>query len=54
MLSTRACRPVKLGSLSAKALLADWDASREKFVKVYPHEYKRALTEMAAAQKEAA
>ena len=42
------------GSLTAKALLADWDASREKFVKVYPHEYKRALTEMAAAQKEAA
>ena len=42
------------GSQTAKALLADWDASREKFVKVYPHEYKRALTEMAAAQKEAA
>ena len=31
-----------------------WDVYREKFVKVYPHEYKRALTEMAAAaQKEA-
>ena len=40
---------------SAKAILANWDAYREKFVKVYPHEYKRALTEMAAAaQKEAA
>jgi glutamate synthase (NADPH/NADH) large chain len=39
----------------AKAILANWDAYREKFVKVYPHEYKRALTEMAAAaQKEAA
>ena len=38
-----------------KAILANWDACREKFVKVYPHEYKRALTEMAAAeQKEAA
>ncbi len=43
------------GSATAKRLLADWDASREKFVKVYPHEYKRALTEMAAAaRKEAA
>ena len=42
------------GSATAKALLADWEVSREKFVKVYPHEYKRALTEQAAAQKEAA
>ncbi|RIX48544.1 MAG: glutamate synthase large subunit [Rhodocyclales bacterium GT-UBC] len=43
------------GSATAKAILADWDSYREKFVKVYPHEYKRALTEMAAAaQKEAA
>ena len=43
------------GSATAKAILANWDAYREKFVKVYPHEYKRALTEMAAAaQKEAA
>ncbi|MBS1158170.1 MAG: glutamate synthase subunit alpha [Proteobacteria bacterium] len=42
------------GSTTAKAILANWDAYREKFVKVYPHEYKRALTEMAAAQKEAA
>ncbi|MBL8405316.1 MAG: glutamate synthase subunit alpha, partial [Dechloromonas sp.] len=43
------------GSKTAKAILANWDAYREKFVKVYPHEYKRALTEMAAAaQKEAA
>jgi glutamate synthase (NADPH/NADH) large chain len=37
------------GSKIAKAILANWDAYREKFVKVYPHEYKRALTEMAAA-----
>jgi glutamate synthase (NADPH/NADH) large chain len=43
------------GSKTAKAILANWDTWREKFVKVYPHEYKRALTEMAAAaQKEAA
>ncbi|PKO87216.1 MAG: hypothetical protein CVU18_11445, partial [Betaproteobacteria bacterium HGW-Betaproteobacteria-12] len=43
------------GSQTAKKILAHWDVYREKFVKVYPHEYKRALTEMAAAaQKEAA
>ncbi|MEN3371550.1 glutamate synthase large subunit [Dechloromonas sp. ZS-1] len=42
------------GSKTAKAILANWEASREKFVKVYPHEYKRALTEMAAAAKKEA
>jgi glutamate synthase (NADPH) large chain len=43
------------GSGRAKAILADWANERSKFVKVYPHEYKRALTEMAAAaSKEAA
>ncbi len=43
------------GSKIAKKVLADWETYREKFVKVYPHEYKRALTELAAAaQKEAA
>ncbi|HNN45561.1 MAG TPA: glutamate synthase subunit alpha, partial [Azospira sp.] len=43
------------GSATAQGILANWDAYREKFVKVYPHEYKRALTEMAAQQqKEAA
>jgi glutamate synthase (NADPH/NADH) large chain len=43
------------GSQTAKEILANWDVYREKFVKIYPHEYKRALTEMAAAaQKEAA
>ena len=41
------------GSQTARRILADWDFSRERFVKVYPHEYKRALTE-AAARKEAA
>jgi glutamate synthase (NADPH) large chain len=39
----------------AKAILNDWSNMRSKFVKVYPHEYKRALTEMAlATSKEAA
>ncbi|HOY69570.1 MAG TPA: glutamate synthase-related protein [Methylotenera sp.] len=43
------------GSARAKALLADWQTSRAKFVKVMPNEYKRALTELAAAaSKEAA
>lgn len=43
------------GSTRAKALLDDWDQSRTKFIKVMPHEYKRALTEMASvASKEAA
>ncbi|MEY4593177.1 MAG: glutamate synthase large subunit [Pseudomonadota bacterium] len=42
------------GSQTAKKLLANWETSRDKFVKIYPHEYKRALTEMAAAQKGAA
>jgi glutamate synthase (NADPH) large chain len=43
------------GSQRAQAILADWDVYREKFVKVFPHEYRRALTEMAAAaSKEAA
>ena len=36
------------GSTLALALLDDWDASRGKFVKVFPHEYRRALTEMHA------
>jgi glutamate synthase (NADPH/NADH) large chain len=37
------------GSVRAQALLADWATSRSKFVKVMPIEYKRALTELAAA-----
>ncbi|NDC66321.1 MAG: glutamate synthase subunit alpha, partial [Burkholderiaceae bacterium] len=34
------------GSERAKALLADWDKSRARFVKVLPTEYKRALGEL--------
>ena len=37
------------GSPRAKEILVDWPAARAKFVKVFPNEYKRALTEMAAA-----
>jgi glutamate synthase domain-containing protein 3 len=43
------------GSEIAKTLLDDWATHRDKFVKVFPHEYRRALKENAAAQmKEAA
>jgi len=34
------------GSERAKALLADWENSRGRFVKVLPTEYKRALGEL--------
>ena len=36
------------GSTRARALLDDWANGRRKFVKVFPHEYRRALTEIAA------
>jgi glutamate synthase domain-containing protein 2/glutamate synthase domain-containing protein 1/glutamate synthase domain-containing protein 3 len=36
------------GSTRALSLLDDWTAARAKFVKVFPHEYRRALTEMHA------
>jgi glutamate synthase (NADPH/NADH) large chain len=34
------------GSERAKAILADWEKSRARFVKVFPTEYKRALGEL--------
>jgi glutamate synthase (NADPH/NADH) large chain len=39
------------GSMRARAILDQWPAMRAKFVKVFPHEYKRALRELAAAQE---
>ncbi|MCG6875976.1 MAG: glutamate synthase subunit alpha [Betaproteobacteria bacterium] len=42
------------GSAQAKRILADWAAFRGKFVKVFPHEYRRALGELAAKQKKLA
>ena len=45
------------GSEQAQRILADWGQCRSRFVKVFPHEYRRALKEMATAtskQKEAA
>jgi len=41
------------GSAVAGALLADWDAARDRFVKVVPVEYRRALSELATAAHEA-
>ena len=38
------------GSTYALTVLDDWETHRGKFVKVFPHEYRRALTEMHAAQ----
>jgi len=38
------------GSTLALAILDDWENARAKFVKVFPHEYKRALGEMHAKQ----
>ena len=36
------------GSLRARELLDSWAEARSRFVKVFPHEYKRALAERAA------
>ena len=35
-------------SKRAEVILANWNEAREQFVKVFPNEYRRALTEMAA------
>jgi glutamate synthase (NADPH/NADH) large chain len=34
------------GSEQAKAILRDWDTARQRFIKVFPTEYKRALGEL--------
>ena len=39
------------GSLRAREVLDHWATSRAKFVKVFPNEYKRALTEMGAKKQ---
>ncbi|HEU0197940.1 MAG TPA: glutamate synthase-related protein [Nevskiaceae bacterium] len=38
------------GSTRARSLLDDWANARQKFVKVFPHEYRRALSDIAAAR----
>jgi glutamate synthase (NADPH/NADH) large chain len=42
------------GSLRARELLDNWADARGKFVKVFPHEYKRVLAERAAKAQAAA
>jgi glutamate synthase (NADPH/NADH) large chain len=42
------------GSAVAGAMLADWDATLGKFVKVMPRDYKRALETLEAERLEAA
>ncbi len=38
------------GSEKARAILDDWSRERARFVKVFPHEYRRALAESRAVQ----
>jgi glutamate synthase (NADPH/NADH) large chain/glutamate synthase (ferredoxin) len=42
------------GSRRARELLDDWANARQKFVKVFPNEYKRALAEMYEREVELA
>jgi glutamate synthase (NADPH/NADH) large chain len=42
------------GSTRARQILDDWAASRAKFVKVFPTDYKRALEEMHFSSMEEA
>ena len=41
-------------SRRAYEILERWAVSRQRFVKIFPKEYRRALRELAAAQKKAA
>ncbi len=41
------------GSLRARMILDQWAAMRARFVKVFPHEYRRALKQLAEARKNA-
>jgi len=42
------------GSLRAREVLDQWAEARTKFIKVFPHEYKRVLVERAARAEAAA
>ena len=44
----------RTGSVVAEALLEDWRATLNRFVKVMPHDYKRALSELATEEEVAA
>src|SRR5208283_1512320 len=39
------------GSFRAKEILADWDRYRGRFLKVFPHEYRRALRQLSEASR---
>jgi glutamate synthase (NADPH) large chain len=39
------------GSEKARSIIDNWDKARGMFVKVFPHEYKRALGEMHAEKQ---
>jgi glutamate synthase (NADPH/NADH) large chain len=41
------------GSFRAKEIMADWDRQRARFIKVFPHEYRRALKQLAAGTQDA-
>ncbi|MCU0764760.1 MAG: glutamate synthase-related protein, partial [Burkholderiaceae bacterium] len=41
------------GSFRAREILHDWPNKRGRFVKVFPHEYRRALKELREAQRQA-
>jgi glutamate synthase domain-containing protein 3 len=40
----------RTGSTVARRVLNEWNRLLGKFVKVFPHDYKRVLAEMAAAE----
>ena len=42
------------GSKRAELILANWVEAREQFVKVFPNEYRRALTELAGKSRKLA
>ena len=44
----------KTGSIRAKEILENWDEEKERFVKVMPRDYKKALQAKAAYRKSAA
>ena len=41
----------RTGSIIAREILAQWEEARGRFVKVFPHEYQRALTELSQSNK---
>jgi glutamate synthase (NADH) len=43
----------RTGSEVAAGILADWDVEQGRFVKVYPHEYARALRQLEAEKQQA-